>query len=171
MRYSCGTLSHICCMMVAMHIERVPNRKSHPTMLIRESYREDGKVKKRTIANITHLPPEVIDGIRVLLRGGLAVRALEALEDFDIVRSRPHGHVAAVLGTLRRIGLPNIISSRPSRERDLTVAMIVARVIEPSSKLATARQLDEHTLANTLGELRACSPPTKTTSTTPWTGC
>jgi len=140
-------------MMVAMHIERVPNRKSPPTILIRESYREDGKVKKRTIANITHLPPEVIDGIRVLLRGGLAVRALEALEDFDVLRSRPHGHVAAVLGALRRIGLPNIISSRPSRERDLTVAMIVARIIEPSSKLATARQLNQHTLSSTLGEL------------------
>ena len=136
-----------------MHIESVPNRKSHPTILIRQSYREDGKVKKRTIANITHLPPEVIDGIRVLLRGGLAVRSLEALEDFELLRSRPHGHVAAVLGALRRIGLPNIIYSRPCRERDLTVAMIVARIIEPSSKLATARQLDQHTLSNTLGEL------------------
>jgi transposase len=139
--------------MVAMHIESVPNRKSNPTILIRESYREDGKVKKRTIANITHLPPEVIDGIRVLLRGGLAVESLEALEQSDIVRTRPHGHVAAVLGTLRRLGLPNIIYSRPCRQRDLAVAMIVARIIEPSSKLATARQLDEHTLANTLGEL------------------
>jgi transposase len=136
-----------------MHIESVPNRKSHPTILIRQSYREDGKVKKRTIANITHLPPEVIDGIRVLLRGGLAVRSLEALEDFELLRSRPHGHVAAVLGALRRIGLPNIIYSRPCQERDLTVAMIVARIIEPSSKLATARQLDQHTLSNTLGEL------------------
>ena len=136
-----------------MHIESVPNRKSHPTILIRQSYREDGKVKKRTIANITHLPPEVIDGIRVLLRGGLAVRSLEALEDFELLRSRPHGHVAAVLGALRRIGLPNIIYSRPCRERDLTVAMIVARIIEPTSKLATARQLDQHTLSNTLGEL------------------
>ena len=141
------------CILVAMHIESVPNRKSNPTILIRESYREDGKVKKRTIANITHLPPEVIDGIRVLLRGGLAVRSLEALEDFDVLRSRPHGHVAAVLGALRRIGLPNIIYSRPCRERDLTVAMIAARIIEPSSKLATTRQLNHHTQSNTLGEL------------------
>ena len=146
-------LSYNSCMIVAMHIERVPNRKSNPTILIRESYREDGKVKKRTIANITHLPPEIIEDIRVLLRGGVAVQSLEGLEQFEIVRSRPHGHVAAVLGTLRRLGLPNIIYSRPSRQRDLTVAMIVARIIEPSSKLATARQLNQHTLANTLGEL------------------
>ncbi len=141
------------CIIVAMHIESVPNRKSHPTILIRQSYREDGKVKKRTIANITHLPPQVIEGIRVLLRGGLAVQSLEDIEHFEIVRSRPHGHVAAVLGTLRRLDLPSIIYSRPCRRRDLTVAMIVARIIEPSSKLATARQLGEDTLSNTLGEL------------------
>ena len=136
-----------------MHIESVPNRNSRPTILIRHSYREDGKVKKRTFANITHLPPHIIDGIRVLLRDGIALESLEKLEMFEVVRSRPHGHVAAVLGTVKRLGMPNMLYSRPRRQRDLVVAMIVARIIDPGSKLATARQLDEESLCSTLGEL------------------
>ena len=136
-----------------MHVESVPNRNSRPTILIRHSYREEGKVKKRTLANITHLPPHIIDGIRLLLRDGIALESLEGLQMFEVLRSRPHGHVAAVLGAVKRLGLPNIIYSRRRRERDLVVAMIVARLIDPRSKLATARQLDERTLCNTLGEL------------------
>jgi len=136
-----------------MHVESVPNRNSRPTILIRHSYREDGKVKKRTFANITHLPPHIIDGIRLLLRDGIALECPEGLQMFEVLRSRPHGHVAAVLGTVKRLGLPNIIYSRTRRERDLVVAMIVARLIDPGSKLATARQLDEQTLCNSLGEL------------------
>src|ERR1700687_2885765 len=93
-----------------MHIESVPNRKSHPTILLRESYRDEGKVKKRTIANLTDWPEQLVEGLRTLLRGGVALaRADEAL---TISRSLPHGHVAAVLGTAEQIGLPKLLSAR-----------------------------------------------------------
>ena len=138
-----------------MHIESVPNRKSHPTLLLRESYRADGKVKKRTIANLTHWPRHLVEGLRTLLRGGVAVeRAAEAL---TIVRSLPHGHVAAVLGTAERLGLPKLLSERRGgpasrRCRDLVLALIAGRVIAPASKLATVRALNPETAASSLGE-------------------
>ena len=128
-------------MLVAMHIEVVPNRGSKPCILLRESYRQGGKVRKRTLANLSKLPPAAIDGLRVLLRGGTTRDDLE--HSFDIVRSQPFGHVAAVLGVLRRLGLDRELATERSRERDLIVAMIVARILEPASKLATARGLGE----------------------------
>lgn len=134
-----------------MHIERVPNRNSPPAVLLRQSYREGGKVRKRTLANLSKLPDEAVEGLKILLKGGTAIDKLE--EAFEIIRSRPHGHVAAVLGTLRKLELEQLIGSQRSRERDLVVAMIVARVIDPSSKLATARGLNPETCASTLGEL------------------
>jgi hypothetical protein len=134
-----------------MHIERVPNRNSPPAVLLRQSYRIDGKVRKRTLANLSKLPDETIEGLKILLKGGQAVKSLE--DAFEIIRSRPHGHVAAVLGTLRKIGLEQIISTAGNRERDLVLAMIVARIIEPSSKLATCRGLNPETCTSTLGEL------------------
>ena len=133
-----------------MYIDTVPNRKSPPCVLLRESYRKKGKVCKRTLANLTSWPPEMVEGFRILLRGGTAVDSLE--DAFEIVRSLPHGHVAAVLGTLRRIGLDCIIASRRTYHRDLVIAMIVARIIDPCSKLATARGLGEETAFSTLGE-------------------
>src|SRR5229473_1167960 len=94
----------------AMHIESVPNRKSHPTILLRESYRADGKVRKRTIANLTAWPEALVEGLRTLLRGGVALaRADQAL---TISRSLPHGHVAAVLGTAEALGLPTLLRER-----------------------------------------------------------
>jgi len=138
-----------------MHIESVPNRKSHPTILLRESYRADGKVRKRTIANLTHWPEQLVEGLRTLLRGGVAVaRAQEAL---TIARSLPHGHVAAVLGTAERLGLPKLLAERRGgpasrRARDLVLAMIVNRVIAPASKLATVRALSPQTAASSLGD-------------------
>ena len=126
-----------------MHIESVPNRKSPPCILLRESYREGARVRKRTLANLTHWPPHIVNGLRALLKGG-AVMGPDG-DAFDIVRSLPHGHVAAALGTLRKLGLDKIIASRRCRERDLAVAMVVARVIDPRSKLATARGLDPET--------------------------
>jgi hypothetical protein len=138
-----------------MHIESVPNRKSHPTILLRESYRADGKVRKRTIANLTHWPENLVEGLRTLLRGGVALgRAEEAL---TIARSLPHGHVAAVLGTAVRLGLPKLLSERRGgpasrRARDLVLALIVNRVIAPASKLATVRALNPQTAASSLGE-------------------
>ncbi len=136
---------------VVMHIERVPNRNSPPAVLLRQSYRQDGKVRKRTLANLSKLPDETIEGLKILLKGGQAVKSI--FDAFEIIRSRPHGHVAAVLGTLRKIGLDQIICASSSRERDLVLAMIVARIIDPSSKLATCRGLNPETCTSTLGEL------------------
>ncbi len=132
-----------------MYIERVPNRNSPPCYLLRESYREGGKVKKRTLANLTHWPEALREQFRVLLKGGVALPSLT--EGFDIVRSLPHGHVAAVLGTLRRLKLERLMGSGSGRMRALAVAMIVARVIDPRSKLATARGLRTETALSTLG--------------------
>jgi hypothetical protein len=138
-----------------MHIESVPNRKSHPTILLRESYRADGKVRKRTIANLTHWPEQLVEGLRTLLRGGVAVgRAEEAL---TIARSLPHGHVAAVLGTAERLGVAKLLGERRGgpasrRCRDLVLALLVNRVIAPASKLATVRALNPQTAASSLGE-------------------
>ena len=131
-----------------MYIESVPNRKSPPCILLRESYRDHGKVCKRTVCNLTDWPPYLVEGLRLALKGKAV-----STEDFDIVRSRHHGHVAAVLGTLRRVGLDDVLCSRPSRERSLVIAMIVARVLAPLSKLATARSLNAATGTSTLGEL------------------
>jgi transposase len=134
-----------------MYIERVPNRNSPPAILLRESYREAGKVKKRTLANVTSWPERVIEGLRTLLRGGVAVDKLE--DAFDVVRRRPHGHVAAVLGTLRRIGLDQVIEETSGREHALVLALIVSRIIDPRSKLATARGLSEQTRWSSLAEM------------------
>ena len=133
-----------------MYIERVPNRNSPPAVLLRESFREDGKVKKRTLANLSRWPDELVDGLRILLRGGVALPSLG--DAFRILRSRPHGHVAAVLGCARRLGLEKLLDRRPSRERALAAAMVLDRILDPRSKLATARSLRSETLAHTLGE-------------------
>lgn len=136
--------------MVVMYIERVPNRNSPPAILLRESYREDGKVLKHTIANLSKWPPHLIDGLQTLLRGGVAVESLEG--SFEVQRSLPYGHVAAVLGTLWKIGLDKIIDRSNSRQLLLVIAMIVARIIDPGSKLSTVRGLSEETAFNSLHE-------------------
>src|SRR3954447_26164665 len=122
-----------------MYIEVVPNRDSKPCILLRESYRQDGKVCKRTLANLSKLPPETLEGLRGLFRGGTVVEDLS--QSFEVIRSQPFGHIAAVLGTLRQIGLDHDLDPQRCTERDLVVAMIVARILEPGSKLATARGL------------------------------
>jgi hypothetical protein len=133
-----------------MYIERVPNRNSPPCTLLRQSYREGGKVKKRTIANLSAWPVHLVEGLGRLLKGGLVVDRMQ--EVFDVVRSLPHGHVAAVLGSLRQVGLDKIMGAKGCREHALSVAMIVARLIDPQSKLATARGLGEETMFSSLGE-------------------
>jgi DDE family transposase len=139
-----------------MHIESVPNRNSRPAILLRESYRDAGKVKKRTLLNLTHWPEPLVEGLRTLLRGGVAVgRAEDAL---TITRSLPHGHVAAVLGTARALRLPELLAERrggePSRRcRDLVLALIVQRVLAPGSKLAAVRALNPDTAATSLGDV------------------
>jgi len=134
-----------------MYIDIIPNRQSPPAVLLRESYREHGKVKKRTLANLSKLPKDIIDQLRLLLQGGQAVENFEAA--LEVVRSLPHGHVAAVLGTVIKTGLDQIISQEKSRELSLILAMIIARVLDPQSKLATARRIDPETAATSLGEV------------------
>ena len=132
-----------------MYIATIPNRSSPPAILLRESYREDGQVKTRTLANLTHWPPAQREALRRVLRGETLVAPEDA---FEIMRSLPHGHVAAVLGTLRRLGLDALLAAQKSRQRDLVVAMIVARLIDPQSKLATARSWHPETALTSLGQ-------------------
>jgi hypothetical protein len=138
-----------------MYVASVPNRNSPPAILLRESYREAGKVKSRTVANISHLRPAQIEAIRGALSGAVSPTGLPLPDSFRVDRSRPHGHVAAVLGSLRKLQLDSIVDSQPSRQRDLVVAMIAARILHPASKLATARGLHSDTLNSSLGELLA----------------
>lgn len=135
-----------------MYIEAVPNRNSPPAILIRESYRdENGKVKKRTLANISDWDAEIIAGLKVLFKGGQASdRSLE--DQFTIERSLPHGHVAAVLDFLRQLGLHTTLERKNSRERSLAIALIVGRLLFPGSKLALSHHLDPETATSTLGE-------------------
>jgi hypothetical protein len=135
--------------MAPMYIDIVPNRNSPPAVLLRESWREGKKTHKRTVANLTGLPEEAIDALRRSLKGE---RLVPAESVFAIERSLPHGHVAAVVGTLRGIGLDAVLGSRASRERDLVVAMVAARILSPGSKLATARGLDADSATSTLAE-------------------
>jgi transposase len=118
--------------------------------LLRRSYRENGKVKNETVGNLSHLPDTVVELIRRALRGDALVPANEL---FDITRSRPHGHVAAVLGTLKKLGLDRLLAARRSPERDRAVALIASRMLAPDSKLATARTLDANSATSTLGEM------------------
>ena len=123
--------------------------KIYQTHLLRRTFREEGKVKHETLGNLSHLPPGVIDIVRRSLKGEDFV----SVEDsFDCVRSLPHGHVVAALGTLRRLGLDRILSAKASRERDLVVAMILSRIIDARSKLAIARAVDLETATTTLGD-------------------
>lgn len=133
-----------------MYVTVVPNRDSPPAVLLRESYRDGDKVKNRTIANLSKWPEEKIAALRAVLRGDKLAPAGEGLE---IVRAIPHGHVMAALGTLKRIGLDKLLPAGPKRKRDLALALIVARLIDPESKLATARGLDEATASHALGAL------------------
>ena len=134
-----------------MYIESVPNRNSPPAILLRESYREDGKIKKRTLLNLTDWPTELVEGFRTLLKGGKASPVGE--EAIIVRRSFPHGHVAAVLGALRKIGLDRVLGPAGNRCRDLVIAMVVMRLLSPASKLATARMLDAATASTSLGEV------------------
>ena len=133
-----------------MYIDIVPNRNSPPAVLLREGWRENGKIRKRTVANLSSWPGEKVETLRRLLKNEPLVGRDDA---FDITRSLPHGHVVAVLGTLRKLGLDRLIDPKPSRRRNQVLAMIVARILEPASKLATARGLAEATAVSTLGEI------------------
>ena len=130
-----------------MYIETVPNRKSPPAVLLREGWREGKRVRKRTLANLTSWPAEKVETLRRLLKNEPLVSRDDA---FDITRSLPHGHVAAVLGTLHKLRLDRTIASATSPERDRVLALITARILAPGSKLATARGLAEATARDSL---------------------
>jgi hypothetical protein len=138
-----------------MYVVRVPNRGSPPAVLLRESYREAGKVKNRTLANLSSWPEAKVEALARVLKGQPTAAALDGA--FEITRSLPHGHVAAVLGTLRQLGPEELIDPAPSRQRDLVTAMAVAQVIAPDSKLAIARGLRGATAASSLGEVLGAS--------------
>lgn len=132
-----------------MYIESVPNRNSPPAILLRESYRENGKVCKRTLCNLSNWPTAHIEGLRGVLKGGTVIAPDR--EAFTMTRSLPHGHVAAALGTAQEIGLDGVLGAAGDRCRDLVLALIVGRILEPASKLATARALSPATASSTLG--------------------
>jgi hypothetical protein len=131
-----------------MYVTRVPNRSSPPAVLLRESYREGGKVKTRTLANLSDWPDTKVEALRRVLKGETSVLSKDGMR---IERALPHGHVAAVLGMLKKLKLDRLLPGAPERLAKLALAMIVARVIEPAAKLATARQLSEGTAAHSLG--------------------
>jgi Transposase DDE domain len=134
-----------------VYITTIANRNSPPAVLLRESYREQGKVKSRTLANLSQWPPAKIDALRRVLADEPMQPA--ATQRFAIERSLAYGHVAAALGTLRQIGLDQRLPRRPDRMAKLILALIVARVVEPAAKLATARQLSDATASHALGAL------------------
>ena len=134
-----------------MYVARIPNRGSPPAILLRESYREGAKVRNRTLANLSHWPEHKVDALARTLKG--LPPKVDLSEAFEITRSLPHGHVAAVLGTARRLGIDELLDPAPSRHRDLVMAMLVAQVIAPASKLATARGLRTETASSSLGQV------------------
>ena len=133
-----------------MYIESVPNRTSPPAILLRESYRESGKVRKRTLCNLSDWPKATIEGLRGVLRGGTVIPADR--DAITVIRTLPHGHVAAALGTARRIGLDRVLGPDGNRCRDLVLALLVGRILEPTSKLAAARALSPATATSSLGD-------------------
>jgi transposase len=134
-----------------MYIEAVPNRNSPPAILLRESFRHEGKVRKRTLCNLSDWSPAHVEGLRGVLKGGTVIPPEH--DAFTVIRSLPHGHVAAALGTARRIGLDRILGPEGNRCRDLVLAMLTGRILDPVSKLAAARTLSPATASSSLGEV------------------
>lgn len=134
-----------------MFIETVPNRNSPPCILLRETFRSEGKVKHRTLANFSKLPAHVISGIRSLLKAQPAPLAA-GTGAFRIQRSLPHGHVAAVLSAMSSLGIASLLGSKKSPERQLCLALIASRILSPGSKLAASRTLRAQTASDTLAQ-------------------
>lgn len=135
------------CTVVTMYIDIVPNRGSPPAVLLREGWRQGGKICKRTVANLSGWPSQQIDALRLMLKGEPMVSARQA---FSVRRSLPHGHVEAILQAMAHLGVDSLIASRPSRQRSLVLGMIVQRLIDPASKLACTRSWHNTTLAQEL---------------------
>jgi hypothetical protein len=139
-----------------MYISIVPNRNSRPAILLRESYREGKNTKKRTLANLTDWPEEHVAGLKAVLKGGTVIP--KGTDAIQIIRSLPHGHIHAVLGTIRQIGLDRILGPKGNRCCDLVMGMIVSRIIDPTSKLATAKALNPDTASSSLGKILGLGP-------------
>src|ERR1700674_623481 len=133
-----------------MYIESVPNRNSPPAVLLRETYRQNGRICKRTLCTLSDWPAAHVEGLRGVLKGGTVIPAER--DAFTVTRSLPHGHVAAALGTARKIGLDRILGPDGNRCRDLVLAMLIGRILDPVSKLAAARALSPATASSSLGE-------------------
>ena len=131
-----------------MHIHVVPNRNAAPTVLLRESFREGAKVRKRTLANLSGWSAAQLDAMRAILRGE-DLRPVAQV--FEITASRAHGHVEAVTLAMQRLGFAGVLTSTPSRERDLVCAMVASRIVAPHTKLATTRWWHTTTLAEDFG--------------------
>src|SRR5215207_9470360 len=138
-----------------MYIDTVPNRSSPPAVLLRESSREGGKIRKRTLANLSALPSDAVEILRRALKGEKLVAVEESVQ---VERSTAYGHVAAVLGTIRRLRLDQVLGTKRSPERDRMLAMLVARVLAPDSKLATARGLGEESAFSALADALSLEP-------------
>ena len=136
---------------MAYYVTTIPNQRGRDTVLLRFDRREGSRIIKKTIANLTDLPASMIHGIEAVVRGGTAFASLP--EAFDIARSRPHGHVAAVLGTARRLKLESMLHRQPSRQRSLALATILSQVLGPDSKRGISRRLSTDTASHSLGEL------------------
>jgi transposase len=136
--------------LLAMYIEAVPNRNSPPAILLRETYRQNGRFCKRTLCNLSHWPTAHVEGLRGVLKGGTVIPA--GRDAFTVIRSLPHGHVAAAVGIARKIRLEGILGPDGNRCRDLVLAMLIGRILDPVSKLATARALSPATASSSLGE-------------------
>src|SRR5271167_1550955 len=134
-----------------MYIEAVPNRNSPPAVLLRETYRQNGKFRKRTLCNLSHWPTAHVEGLRGVLKGGTVIPVER--DAFTVTRSLPHGHVAAALGTARKIGLDRVLGPDGNRCRDLILALLIGRILDPVSKLAAARALSPATATSSLGEV------------------
>jgi transposase len=141
---------------MVMYIESVPNRNSPPAVLLRESWREDGKVRKRTVANLSGLPSALIETLRAALKGEVIPASAgipNPEEAISLKEARQHGHVAAIHGMMKNLGLIKAISPQASRERDVVTAMIIDRIVSGDSKLATVRHCTPETASTTLGQI------------------
>ena len=134
---------------MSLHVDIIPNRKSRPTILLREARREGKRIRKKTLCNLTHVPSIIVDGIRAMLKGGVVYKDFK--EAFPIKRNLPHGHVVAALGVSRNLGLDRILHRENSRARDLALGAIVLRVLKPNSKLAASRGLSPESASTSLG--------------------
>ena len=134
---------------MSIHVEIIPNHGRKPSILLRRAWREGKRIRKERLANLTRTPPFIVDGIRAMLKGGAVVNDIG--EVLTVKRSLPHGHVCAALAVCRDLGLPKILGRRGGRMRDLALAAVAARVIDPASEPATARALDPETASTSLG--------------------